>query len=146
MAGGWGRRVALGVVVLVGLLLLAVAGVYGASEWRLRQSRAIPPQDLLIPEDSVTVERGRHLARAISKCTECHGEDLGGQTMDLGPVGTLTASNLTSGKGGVAPRTTGSGCAPSVTAYDPTGAPWFSCRPWSLPSSTPRIWPRSSPM
>lgn len=107
MAGGWGRRVVLGVVCLVGLLLLAVAGVYGTSEWRLRQSRAIPPQDLLIPDDSVTIERGRHLVTAITKCTECHGEGLGGQTMDLGPLGKLTASNLTSGKGGVAPKNDG---------------------------------------
>lgn len=107
MAGGWGRRVAIGVMILVGLLVLTVVGVYGTSEWRLRQSRAIPPEELLIPEDSVSIERGRHFATAISKCTECHGDDLGGQVMDMGPLGTLTASNLTSGTGGVAPRNDG---------------------------------------
>jgi cytochrome c553 len=107
MAGGWGRRIGLGIALLVVALLLAVGGVYLASEWRLRQSRTIPPQDLSIPADSATIERGRHLATAISKCTECHGENLGGQTMDMGPLGALTASNLTGGKGGVAPKNDG---------------------------------------
>lgn len=107
MAGGWGRRIASGIAVILGLVILLVIGVFGASEWKLRQSQAIPPQELQIPEDSVTIERGHHLATAISKCTECHGEDLGGQVMDMGPLGALAASNLTTGKGGVGPKNDG---------------------------------------
>lgn len=108
MAGGWGRRIAIGITgVVVGLLVIAILGVYGISEWRLSRSRAIPPQEITIPDDSAAIERGHHLATAISKCTECHGEDLGGRVMDMGPLGKLAASNLTSGTGGVGPKNDG---------------------------------------
>jgi mono/diheme cytochrome c family protein len=59
------------------------------------------PVSLPVPPDSATIARGEHLIRAISKCGECHGQDLGGQLMTLGPLGTFSAANLTRGRGGV---------------------------------------------
>ena len=50
--------------------------------------------------DSVTLARGEHLV-AINGCTDCHGENLGGAVMVDEPPFRVTASNLTSGAGGI---------------------------------------------
>jgi cytochrome c553 len=61
-----------------------------------------------IPTDLDAVARGRHIA-TIWACTRCHGEDLSGAMITNDPLagivpllGTIPASNLTSGKGGIA--------------------------------------------
>jgi len=61
-----------------------------------------------IPTDSDAVARGRHIA-TIWACTRCHGEDLSGAMITNDPLsgivpimGTISAPNLTSGKGGIA--------------------------------------------
>ena len=44
--------------------------------------------------------RGRHLTESLGGCTsrDCHGSDLsGGRTVTMGPVGTYTGPNITSG-------------------------------------------------
>lgn len=100
----WVKRLALGVVSLV-VLLLAV--VYGVSEARLRKEYDVAGMSLNVTADPAQVERGRHLATAVSKCADCHGQDLGGAVfIDDGAMGTLNASNLTRGRGGVASRYT----------------------------------------
>jgi len=49
------------------------------------------------------IERGRHLATAVSKCTTCHGDDFSGtELVDDAWFGRLWASNLTPGRGGIA--------------------------------------------
>ncbi|HEX2078866.1 MAG TPA: cytochrome c [Longimicrobium sp.] len=100
----WVKRLALGAVSLI-VLLLAV--VYGVSEARMRKTYDIAGMSLNITTDPAQIERGRHLATAVSKCADCHGEDLGGKVfIDAQPMGKLIASNLTRGKGGVAARYT----------------------------------------
>ena len=48
-------------------------------------------------------ERGRHLVESIGSCTECHGDDLSGDIVaDDAMFGTIVASDLTSGRGGIA--------------------------------------------
>jgi cytochrome c553 len=96
----WVKRLALGVVSLI-VLLLAV--IYGVSEVRMRKTYDIAGMSLNVTTDPAQIERGRHLATAVSKCADCHGQDLGGQVfIDEQPMGRLIASNLTRGKGGVA--------------------------------------------
>lgn len=97
------RKVLVGLVAFVALL---AAGVFGLSSYRMSQTIAFTDAAPAIPTDSTTIARGRYLATAISKCTECHGADLGGQlAIDAGPVGTIYAPNLTSGAGsGIAGR------------------------------------------
>jgi len=47
------------------------------------------------------VTRGQHVSLAIAKCMECHGPDLGGaKFIDDPALGSLSAPNITSGKGG----------------------------------------------
>lgn len=93
------KNIALGLLVLIGL---GVAGVYGFSSWRMNQRITFADAVPTVSRDSVTVARGEYLVRAIAKCAECHGPDLGGQLFfDGGPLGTFHAPNLTSGTGGV---------------------------------------------
>ena len=90
----------LGAVILVAAMVLATVFVLSAN----RLSKAVTYVDSSpgIPRDSATLARGRHLATAISKCGECHGDDLGGQVVIDGlPFARVVAPNLTTGRGGV---------------------------------------------
>lgn len=61
-----------------------------------------------VPTDAEAVAHGKHVA-AIWACTRCHGDDLSGRVIKNDPLsgmvpllGTISAPNLTSGKGGIA--------------------------------------------
>jgi mono/diheme cytochrome c family protein len=90
--------------ILGGLLLLIALGlgaVYGLTSMRMSKTYTIKEEKLTIPSDPMTIERGRHFATAVGKCTDCHGEDLGGKMLiDDAVIGKLAAANLTRGKGG----------------------------------------------
>ncbi|HEX8693940.1 MAG TPA: cytochrome c [Longimicrobium sp.] len=98
----WIKRTGIGVGGLVAVVLAAVAVVYAASEMRFRRELQIAAAPLSVQPAPGLVERGRHLATAVGKCGDCHGANLGGtRFLDAGPLGTVIASNLTSGRGGV---------------------------------------------
>jgi mono/diheme cytochrome c family protein len=76
--------------------------IYVFSTQTLNKSIQYTDTSPAIPRDSAALERGRHLSRAISKCVECHGDDLGGKVViDAMPMGRVVAPNLTSGRGGL---------------------------------------------
>jgi mono/diheme cytochrome c family protein len=103
----WMKRLGVGLGGLVVLLLVAFAVAYGASKRRLDKQWDVSGAALSITRDPAQVARGRHVATAVAKCTECHGQDLGGTVfIDAMPMGVLIAGNLTAGKGGVLPRYT----------------------------------------
>jgi mono/diheme cytochrome c family protein len=96
------RGVGLILVAIVVLVLLAGATAYFVSEARVNKKLVIAPESIPIPTDSASIERGRHFARAISKCTGCHGDNLAGQVLvENGAMGRWVPLNLTRGKGGV---------------------------------------------
>jgi mono/diheme cytochrome c family protein len=87
---------------LIGIILIAgvVLSFLGGS--RLNRSYSVQPQGIDIPTDEAAIERGRHLARAVTLCVACHGENLAGDTLiDEPMIATIYASNLTAGRGGV---------------------------------------------
>jgi mono/diheme cytochrome c family protein len=91
----------LGGIVLICLMILATIFVFSTQTLNkhIEYSDASPP----IPKDSASIERGRHLSRAISKCVDCHGDDFGGQVVfDALPMARVVAPNLTTGRGGIA--------------------------------------------
>ena len=96
----WIKRIALGLVSLI-VLLLAV--VYGVSEMRLRKTYQVAAAtNLNVTQDPAQIARGQHLVTAVTKCVDCHTADLSGKLfIDGGPFATIYASNLTGGKGGV---------------------------------------------
>ncbi len=72
------RSVALVLAVLLGLVALGYGAVYGLSEMKLRDVSPPPSFSHPIKTDSLTLERGRHIARTRG-CFGCHGQQLQGR-------------------------------------------------------------------
>lgn len=101
----WLKRLGIAAGALVALLLLAVSAIYGLTETRFRRNYAVSGIALAIPSDSAAIARGEHVVKALAKCGECHGADLGGgMVVDQPGVGRIPAPNLTRGAGGVMGR------------------------------------------
>ncbi len=88
---------------LIGLTLLAGLALYPSGMEKLTRSYPnIPVETVHIPADPDAVARGRHIS-IVWACAKCHGEGLSGMLLADDPIlGTIPASNLTSGKGGIA--------------------------------------------
>jgi mono/diheme cytochrome c family protein len=85
---------------LIGVLLIAAIVLSVRGQQMLRQTMAVPTDQIVVPTDAESLARGKHIVNTF--CTECHGEDLGGQDMLGDPsLGAIYAANLTSGNGGV---------------------------------------------
>lgn len=98
-------------VFFVGLMALGVlagAGLYSNGMRKLSHSYPdIPVETIQLPTNAEAIARGKHVS-VIWACTHCHGPDLSGKLLESDPVsgliptlGTLSAANLTSGKGGI---------------------------------------------
>ena len=100
---GVGKWIGRGLLGLAVLLLLAAAGVYGVSEYRIQKKYTITPaiSSFLGSSEPDQLARGRHVA-TIRGCVDCHGPNLGGKLfLDAPPVATVYSSNLTTGEGGI---------------------------------------------
>ena len=94
-------------VVLIGLTLLASAALYSSGMEKLARTYPnIMVEQVKVSTDAIA--RGKHIAN-VWACTRCHGDNLGGTLIKNDPIegfvpilGTIPASNLTSGKGGIA--------------------------------------------
>jgi mono/diheme cytochrome c family protein len=94
----------LGILVgaFLGLILLAVAGMYFASEGRLNRIYTIQVEPVVIPADADSLAYGKHIFQ-FRGCEACHGEQLQGKVYLSDPaLGEVNATNLTGGQGGVA--------------------------------------------
>jgi cytochrome c553 len=88
--------------IIVGLLIFAIAGVYGITSYRINKNQEMHVGMVPIPTDPASVARGKHLTEAVGKCQACHGDNYAGKVVMDAPVFVnLTSSNLTSGKGGI---------------------------------------------
>jgi cytochrome c553 len=87
---------------LLGLLVLALVVLYFVGSARLNKRYDIQVENIAVPSDEAAISRGRHLSEALTLCQACHGEGLEGEIIDNEPlIAVITASNLTSGRGGV---------------------------------------------
>ncbi len=93
-------------ILFGGLIVLAV--VAGLALYRIgmgqlnRSDPGVAVEAIAVPTGPDAVARGEHVAIERA-CEECHGADLSGKLLaDVPIVGTIPASNLTSGKGGIA--------------------------------------------
>ncbi|HLO29391.1 MAG TPA: hypothetical protein VK249_09665 [Anaerolineales bacterium] len=88
---------------LIVLILLAGLALYPIGVKKLTRSYpGIPVETLNIPTDPAAIARGRHVA-ILWACTKCHGDDLSGKLISNDSFsGTIPATNLTSGNGGIA--------------------------------------------
>jgi mono/diheme cytochrome c family protein len=85
---------------LIGLLALALAGLYISSELRMSRKYDVAVETVAIPNDEASLARGKHFVDI--HCAMCHGEDLsGGQFFEDPALGYTDATNLTDGQGGI---------------------------------------------
>jgi len=85
-----------------GLFLLAGLILYAIGMQKFTESYPdIPVETITVPSDVAAIERGQHIASTWS-CTYCHADDLSGSLVENdGLMGTVPATNLTSGNGGI---------------------------------------------
>lgn len=99
---GMVKKVLKGLGKLVALVAVGVGCYVGfhahAFDVSMARVYAVPLPAVARSTDPAVVERGRHLAHSVAGCalSDCHGHDLGGgRSLDIGPLGTFTAPNLT---------------------------------------------------
>jgi mono/diheme cytochrome c family protein len=125
--------------VLVGLMIISLTAIYFKSQARLTRVYNLPEEIVPIPTDLASIERGKHIFQ-FRGCEACHSEggyvdvSESGQPLDSHlnlpsqdvphlegniylddpAIGKVVASNLTSGKGGVAGNYTDWGWARAI--------------------------------
>lgn len=100
----WLRRLGAVLGVLLLLIIGAAVVLYLVASNAVNQTYDVEAAPVAVPTGSDTLARGEHLARAVSLCAECHGDDLGGKDFfeDGGAIfGSGWAPNITSGEGGL---------------------------------------------
>jgi cytochrome c553 len=91
----------LGITSILLIVALFYAFVHFSVNKRLDREYAIQPKSISIPTDSASLALGHHLS-LVQGCQDCHGADLSGQVMIDDPaIGLVSATNLTTGKGGI---------------------------------------------
>lgn len=94
----WAVRIFL---VLVMLLIVAYVFIYVSTERRINRKYSFSEPGLVIPNDSLSIAKGRHLYQ-IRSCSDCHGARLEGSIFMNDPMLLqLSAPNLTRGPGGL---------------------------------------------
>lgn len=87
---------------LLALIVVALAAIYGVTQYRLVRTYDVPAVALAIRDDSATIARGQHIA-TIRGCVDCHTANLAGaKFLDVPLLGTIYAANLTRGRNGAA--------------------------------------------
>jgi mono/diheme cytochrome c family protein len=96
------RFITRAIVALLALLVIGAGVVYGLAQRRLGKEYELVRRSVELPTDSASIARGAHLATAIGKCGDCHGDDLGGKVVIDDPaLGRFSGPNLTTGRGGI---------------------------------------------
>ncbi len=92
--------IVLGALILLPVLAGAALYPAGAKAFA-RVYPGLPVEALRIPSNAEAIAHGKHVS-IIWGCTKCHGQDLSGSLLANDIIlGTIPASNLTSGKGGI---------------------------------------------
>ncbi len=100
------RTILKGLALTISILLILMFAAFGGSYWytihSLNKTYNVKVRNLKIPGDSPSIIRGHHLAVAITKCPDCHGNDLGGKVfIDDPSIGLIAGPNITDGAGSV---------------------------------------------
>ncbi|MBM3123784.1 MAG: cytochrome c [Chloroflexi bacterium] len=91
----------IGIGSLLGIVLVAVIGLYGMGQARLNRKYAVSVKLVPIPVDAESLAEGRRIFQ-YRGCEACHGEDLQGLVyLDNPAIGKVITPNLTTGKGGI---------------------------------------------
>jgi mono/diheme cytochrome c family protein len=101
MKASW-KKILKGVGAILGVGFLA-GGAYVFAQTSAFDASMAKVYDVPLPtvarsSDAAVLARGKHLAESVAPCAtrQCHGADMGGgETLSMGPLGTLTGPNLT---------------------------------------------------
>ena len=84
------------VAVLIGLLIVTSAAIYGLSERILRRTYEVPSVALTVPSDLQSVQEGRRLATIRGCVLGCHGKQADGEVLfDDAKIARIVAPDLT---------------------------------------------------
>ncbi len=98
------KRVLKWIAIVAAVVLVGVGGFVAYNAWAFGQSMAkvydVPLPNITRSTDAAVIARGKHVVESIGGCAggDCHGPDLaGGKPIVMGPLGTITAPNITPG-------------------------------------------------
>src|SRR5688572_8014723 len=98
------KRVLKWIAIVAVVVLVGVGGFVAYNAWAFGKSMAkvydVPPPTVTRSADPAVIARGKHVVESIGGCAsgDCHGADLaGGKPIVMGPLGTITAPNITPG-------------------------------------------------
>ncbi len=116
----------IGIIVGVLLLVIVVTGgiLYVVGRNKVNETFEVEAAAIDIPTgDEAAIARGQHLSEAVTLCSDCHAPDLGGdELIDTATVGTIYASNLTTGAGGIGTEYTAEDWVRAIRhGFDPDG-------------------------
>lgn len=77
-----------------GVILLILAGVFAASEWKLRRSHDAPIEPLATVSTAADLEEGKRLAIIVGCWAGCHGMQGEGDTMEAPGIFRVTGPTL----------------------------------------------------
>lgn len=96
------KKVLVSVGAVVGVAALGLGGFVfvqvRAFDASMDKTYDQPPLKIERSTDAAVIARGKHLVEGVAGCSgkDCHGSNLaGGQTLTMGPLGTMTGPNLT---------------------------------------------------
>ena len=85
---------------LLAIVIIVLIGLNISTNTRLNKSYEVTPQQVEIPLDNASIERGAYIYS--TSCAECHGDNLAGTPFfNDPPIAYIPAPNLTSGVGGI---------------------------------------------
>src|SRR5437870_2691593 len=87
----------IGIGSLLGLVIAFLIVCYFISESRLGHLYKVKAHRVSLSSDPFLIERGKHIATALAKCNECHGNNLAGNVhFEMAGFGKIIAPNITS--------------------------------------------------
>src|SRR6185295_9527109 len=97
------KWIGIGLGVIVGLLVVAIAVLSAIGYQKLSNGAAYPvTESFTVPTSAEALARGKYLVESTAGCLGCHGDGGKGSVFFEGlPFGTLAAPNLTRGQGGI---------------------------------------------
>lgn len=119
-----GKRLALLLGGLIGLVCLGSLGLYGLGQYRLNRTYLIDPEPILVPGDPEALLEGQRIFR-YRGCEACHGTGLEGLVyLDNPALGQVISPNLTDGAGGIGRERTDLDLVRAIRhGLDPDGKP-----------------------
>ena len=85
-------------ISLAVLLVIVLAVFYLKGNAMVSRHYIIAPENVTIPTDAASIERGKHFVSAI--CVECHTADLSGKNMIKAPFANIDSANITPSNSG----------------------------------------------